>query len=324
MYLKQYELWQTCNNNCAFCFNKENAGKSDNEAKKAALRAVIADLDIVPTQIEDELSIELIGGEFFQGQMDDEEVNALFFQLIDKLVQLRDEKKIAQVVLFVTLTIGAQKDLYKALAILTKDAPENFEVWVSTSYDTEGRFNKTKLANWKKHMGILASTDKIHRNTTIIVTQAFVDSVLSGEFNFREFQDTYKTTLFFKHPLIMLDELAKQGDTEDQIEKYKKAKKDMIKRLPWFLPKRKDTLKVIVKMKAYGLLNRLMGLEYRADDLDAKFGEVGHWVKTRRDKANDVESENETKLPCGHLVTYMCYSGSDKCLLCDRDLYNDD
>ena len=101
-------------------------------------------------------------------------------------------------------------------------------------------------------------------------------------------------------------------------------KEDMLKRLPWFLPKRKDALKVMQKMREHGLLNRLMGLEYRADDLDAKFGEVGHWVKTIRDKEHNIESKNEAKLPCGDLVTYMCYADSDKCLLCDRDLYNDD
>lgn len=324
MFLKQYELWQTCNNNCLFCFNKANAHIDNDEAKIAALRAVIADLDVVPGTIQDKLSIELIGGDFFQGQLHNPSVRTLFFQLMDKLVSLRDSKQIAQVVLFVTLTLGDNKDLYEAIDVLTRNAPADFEVWISTSYDTKGRFDAAKLENWKTHMTRLACIPTIHRNTTIILTQAFVDEVLSGAFDFQDFQDTYQTTLFFKHPLIMLDELAKHGDVSDQIIKYKRAKEDMLKRLPWFLPKRKDALKVMQKMREHGLLNRLMGLEYRADDLDAKFGEVGHWVKTIRDKEHNIESKNEAKLPCGDLVTYMCYADSDKCLLCDRDLYNDD
>lgn len=319
MYLKQYELWQTCQNNCVFCFNKANAWKSDDEAKKLALEAVIEDLD-KQVLLHSDLSIELIGGDFFQGQLSNPDVRDLFFKLIEKLKKLGDSNKIKQVVLFVTLTIGEQEELYKTLDILCSD---NFEVWVSTSYDTKGRFDDKKLENWKKHMSILSKMSTVHLNTTIILTQAFVESVLSGEFNFIDFQLTYNTTLFFKHPLIMLDEIAKQDSSFGQRERYISAKKDMLKRIPWFLPKREDTLKVMSKMAEIGILDRLMGLDYRADDLDAKFAEEGHWVKTIRNKDKNIESENEAKNPCGHLITYMCYSDSDKCLLCDKDTYED-
>lgn len=329
MFLQQYELWQTCNNNCDFCFNKELAGKLVPEQQEKALQAVIQDLDTVVTKHNGDLSIELIGGEFFQGQLSTKKVRDLFFQLITKLKDLADKGLIKQVVLFVTLTIGEQEDLYKSIEILTTNKRPDFEVWISTSYDTKGRFNQPfKLDNWKKHMTKLAGIDSIYRNTTIIFTQDFVEKVLSGELRLEDFKEKYKSTLFFKHPMPHLINTLTTQDLRDQnaseLDVYLFAKEDSIKNTPWFLPKRNDALRVMNKLKELDLLERFMDLTLRADNLYRKFDDQGGWDMTIRDKEHTIESTTEEVNKCGHLIPYMCYSDSDKCIICDKEAMLDD
>ena len=60
-------------------------------------------------------NISLIGGEFFQGQLDDPEIHDLFFKTLKRIFQLYVDKKIGSIWLTCTLTIGNQKDLYELM-----------------------------------------------------------------------------------------------------------------------------------------------------------------------------------------------------------------
>lgn len=320
MFIKQYELWQTCNNNCSFCFNKGEASILDPLKQELALRSVIKDLDLVYEKHGKDVSIELIGGDFFQGQLSTPTVKTLFFDLIKKIKLFGDTGKIRQVVIFATLTEGDQEDLYSTLDILLNNKKSDFDIWVSTSYDTRGRFTtESKLKNWKYHMSKLSKINNVHLNTTIIFTQDFIKKVLSNDFDMDKFQKEYNTTLFFKHPLpIMINGYYTHGMMNPR-DYYLKAKKELLSRNDWFMPLRKDALRVMSIMNNLGILDRLMGLNYRADDLDSKFSDSGEWLKTVRDKSHNIESTTEEKSSCGHLLTYMCYADSDKCLLCDKE-----
>lgn len=322
MYIKQYELWQTCNNNCVFCFNKAGRGLYNPEQQTKSLLFVLSDLDRVVRE-HSSLSIELIGGDFFQGQLVDVKVRELFFQLLQKIKSYGDKGQIKQVVLFATLTIGEQEDLYKALDIVKGGS---MEVWVSTSYDTKGRFNsQSQYDTWDKQMLKLASIKGVYRNTTAIFTQDFCEKVNSGDLDLKEFQDKYKTTLFFKHPLPPLVTNYYLSEDEDSKKVFFQQKEKEIQNIPWFFPRREDALKTMQKMNELGILDRLMGLDYRADDLDSKFTEKKGFLKTVRDKEHRIESTTEDKSPCGHLLTYACYRDSDKCLLCDKEnIYGED
>ena len=329
MFIQQYELWQTCNNNCEFCFNKELAWNLVPKQQEKALQAVLNDLDNVVAKHNGDLSIELIGGEFFQGQLSTQNVRDLFFSVIYKLKDLADKKLIKQVVLFVTLTIGDQKDLFKTLDILTENKQEQFEVWVSTSYDTRGRFNtQQKLDNWEKNMLLLAGRNDILRNTTIIFTQDFVEKVLSGWLNLKDFIMKYKTTVFFKHPMPgLINTMTKEklgiANLSEQ-EVYKIAKKECLKSMPWFLPKRSDAIQVMFKLSELGLLSKFMDLDLRADNLFRQYNENTGWDKTIRDKGQNIESFDEEVSSCGHLIPYRCYADSDKCIICDKENILDD
>jgi DUF2075 family protein len=329
MFIQQYELWQTCNNNCEFCFNKELACKLLPKQQEDSLLAVYNDLDNLVAKHGGNLSIELIGGEFFQGQLSTERVRDLFFSVITKIKSFSDKGLINQVVIFVTLTIGSQKDLYSTLDILTTNKNKDFEVWVSTSYDTRGRFDtKNKLDTWHKNMLYLSKLDSIYRNTTIIFTQDFVDKVLSGELNLKEFIEKYRTTLFFKHPMPNLintvnrDKLIKENLSEQDM--YTLAKKECLKEMDWFLPERDKSIQVMCILKEQGLLSKFMDLGLRADNLFRQYNVDTGWDKTIRDKNKHIESFDEDVSECGHLIPYRCYSDSDKCIICDKENLLDD
>ena len=324
MFIKQYELWQTCNNNCVFCFNKEESGKLQPEKQIDTLKEVLVDLDRVVKEHGGDLSVELIGGEFFQGQLADSRVRDLFFDVIRKLRTLGDAGSLQQVCLFVTLTIGEQLDLYNALDILTGNPSSKLAVWVSTSYDTKGRFTADKLETWKTHMKRLASMPRVYRNTTFIFTQDFAEKVVSGELNLETFRDEYKTTLFFKHPMPNLINQARPEPGMDVLALYKHAKEECLKETPWFLPKRNTAIQAMSIMNSLGCLDRFMNLQYRADDLARQFNKETGWDKTIRDKEKGIESFDEEKNSCGHLVPYMCYADSDKCIMCDKEILLDE
>ena len=320
MFIKQYELWQTCNNNCEFCFNKSQISIINPVQQEKALEFVLLDIDNVVKLHGGNLSVELIGGEFFQGQLSTPRVKELFFNLLKKLAYYGNLGLIKQVCLFVTLTIGNQEDLFRSLDILLKDKTHNFSVWLSTSYDTRGRFRTNEQLNsWKSNMVKLSGFTDINKNTTIIFTQDFVNNVLEGRFNFVSFQKEFGTTLFFKHPLPPLINSYYTNDLDSPVGVYFNAKNKYMGEKDWFFPKRVDSLKVMSMMNSVGILDRLMGLNYRADDLDSKFDASGNSIKTVRDKNHNIESVDEEKSPCGHLLTYRCYSDSDKCMLCDKE-----
>lgn len=324
MFIKQYELWQSCNNNCVFCFNKEAAGKLHPDHQIATLKEVLVDLDRVVKGHAGNLSVELIGGEFFQGQLSYSKVRDLFFQVIHKLRKLGDDGSLQQVCLFVTLTIGDQLDLYNALEILTGNQDSKMAVWVSTSYDTRGRFTNEKLDNWKSHMKRLSVMPRVYRNTTFIFTQDFAEKIVSGELDLYAFSNEYKTTLFFKHPMPNLINQARPEPGLDVLSLYNKAKKECLEETPWFLPKRSTAMKAMSIIHGLGYLDRFMNLQYRADDLARQFNEETGWDKTIRNKEKGIESLDEEKNVCGHLVPYMCYSDSDKCIMCDKEILLDD
>lgn len=322
MFIKQYELWQTCNNNCIFCFNKEGRGLYNPIQQKHSLEFVLKDLDRVVEKHKN-LAVELIGGDIFQGQLRDKEVKALFFTLLRKIKSYGDRGLIKQLVLFCTLTIGEQEDLYSSLDIVLGGP---MEIWVSTSYDTKGRFNsQSQWDTWNKQMLRLSQIPNLYRNTTIIFTQDFCEKVLSGELNLKKFQDKYKTTLFFKHPLPPAVTNYHPKKEEDSKQVFYTQKKAEIERIPWFFPKRQDALKVMAMMNSLGILDRLMGLDYRADDLDNKWDDSRGFLKTIRDKENNIEDKSEDTNSCGHLLSYVCYQDSDRCLLCDKEnIYGED
>lgn len=337
----QWELWQYCNSLCDFCYlGKENR---IHDKKRQVQSIVDLNKSIDNMDFQKYNNISLIGGEFFQGQLDDPEIHDMFFATLRIIFQLYLDKKIGSIWLTCTLTIGDQKDLYElmdlanSMKIYPKKEFGASGLWLCTSWDAAGRFHDEAMKkNWEFHMKNLKNKYPwLKFNTTIILQQAFIDMYLENKFSAKEFMKEFNTTLFFKQcgipPFEPKDlDLPKDLnlDTTDPVEHARvldivkiKAKQKVNKQFTFF-PTRKSFLKFLVKFfeEDKECYDRLFNIAYRSDELHRNFIKNEHDIKNQRFKTETgPEETGKETLPCGHTETYAAYIDSNHCCICDRN-----
>lgn len=309
----QFECWTECNCHCPFCYLGENNNRFT--PKESKLKSLHRTLDTLnnPNIIKDYQLIGFIGGEFFQGQISDPEVNEMFFKVMGKTAELYNNGTIKAVWIPATMMIGHQKDLFKTLSLFQN--PEN--VWIITSWDTVGRFKSQKMKDtW------LDTIKKIHKdfplvkiNVTSILTQDLIERYMNSEFVFSELMQEWGVSFFFKQ----CGNFRGDGET-DTIEMIDIGKKECNTILPKFFPKRKDFIRFLIKFKNQEpefMFDRLFNIEYRADDLVRNFND-GRTANAHRYKGTKMEVDDAEIQECGHPVVYRAYCDSDACVLCDK------
>lgn len=305
----QFELWQQCNNYCEFCYLGTGNRYVSDEIKLANIERVSKLIDnYLLSSTEKFKAIGLIGGEFFQGQLNNPIVKNSFFKLCEKIFIAINEDKISDFWCYCTLTLGEQSDLYTLLDLFAALVDTNkHSFWIQASYDAKGRFNHiSKLINWHKHLYNLQKYPFVKFNITSILTEAFLQDVLSNKFNFKDFQRVYKNTFFLKQPTFTAD-LEKQ---------------ELLQRLPWFFPKRKTYISFLKKVKLENpeIFDEILNINLRSNIMHGQLDE-GNLLPQIRDKTTWEEyipnAENEPHLHCGHELYYACYSDSNACCLCD-------
>ncbi len=315
----QWELWQYCNSLCKFCYlgkdnrihNKERQHKSLNDLNRA--------LDVLDYSKYNNIS--LIGGEFFQGQLNDRDTHDLFFSVIKKIFQLYLDKKIGSMWITATITIGDQKHLYELLdlaesmRIFPKEEYGASGLWICTSWDAAGRFHSKEMENnWEYHMkNIKKKYPWIKLNTTIILQQKLIDMYLNEEWSAHRFSEEFSTTLFFKQCGIPSYESDKDRLT---------AKAELQKRFPFF-PTRNSFIRFLIKFSRDDreYFDRLFNIMYRSDELHRNFWEIEHDTVNFRQKSESGPEENgRSTLPCGHTDSYAAYIDGDQCCICDRNV----
>ena len=187
----QYELWKDCRNGCKFCFNK---GQPDVD-KVQSLLYVTSKLNEKEVDLYNEVGF--IGGEFFDNQLDDENVKRLFYDLF----VICKDKGFDKIYVTTSLLFNIIKhlvpflDFLKSLGILEKTL-------LCTSWDIWGRFHTAEMLElWENNMLELHEMFpelKIHTET--IVTQAFIDAVLEDKFSISRFCKKFDTRMDFIEP----------------------------------------------------------------------------------------------------------------------------
>lgn len=333
----QFELWEECNSRCKFCYLGHNNICTPDHLKIKALDDALLFLNN-KEKIADYNTLSYIGGEFFQGQMQNQIVKDKFFKLMYKTAELQISGQIKEVWIMCTLTIGNQEDLYTSLEILKNEylkvnKPELInQIWIVTSYDTIGRFHTQKMLDtWNYHMKHIHELyPLIHFNTSTILTQDLIMKYLKDEFSFNEFMKKYNTSMFFKQPSPGPIEQYQIKARLNTAEGRKEAKQVMEEMIPGFFPKREDFLQFLIKFKddCPHLYNKLFNIQYRADDLyrnynDDKEGHRMQYNHRQKDAINEVPKDAPVELNpvnnCGHLLDYAAYIDSDECMICDRE-----
>ena len=303
----QFELWEECNSKCRFCY----LGKANN-ITPAAIK--VKNLDSVLAKIS---SLDLyqkvnclayIGGEFFQGQLNDKNVKHRFLELMQKTSQLLDEKYIDETWISATLTLGDQADLYEAL----NEFSDLSKVWILTSYDTLGRFHSEKMKNnWLKNLAMLRQySNDLKINITSILTGDFIQHYLDNSLDIQSIAEKYHCSMFWKPPCPI--------DRQDDVHKTKRQVNSI---LPNFFPTRTQFLEFLFKYKSTEsefLYDKLFNMKYRSDYLEkyTKGFNVSHRIKKQ---SIEVTDQDCCILKCGHSSQYQIYIDSDACAICDKE-----
>lgn len=306
----QYELWRECNSKCTFCTISNYNLCTPKNLKLKSLQTAIDEISVLPKDKYE--VVGFIGGEFFQGQLNDKDVFDKFVELIKVTNDVLNKDYIKYIWINATLNIGNQEHLYEILKYIDKKD----RLWLLTSYDLLGRFHTPKMEEtWNFHMmKIQKEYPEININTTGILTGRFINAYLSGEMNLKEFKEKYHTQLFFKNPV-------KPGHLTE------KTNAEVNELLGDFFPKRKDFLDFLKKyIKEEGIYeyDKLISMELRANEVRKNYNnEDEQNVIFIRDREHEIEGEvrnfeEDFRLKCGHNNSCACYVDSDKCIICDK------
>ena len=307
----QFQLWQQCNSLCKFCYLGTANRITPDQLKISALEKVIEKIQDL-TLFEKFDTLSYLGGEFFQGQLNNPKVKQLFFKLMKISAQYLEKNIIKNVYIYATLTIGNQQDLYETLKLFNKKDG----LWILTSYDTFGRFHTSKMEqNWKYHMKkIYQLYPQIKFNTTTILSDDCITKYLNNQLSFKNMMKQYHTEFFFK-----------------QCGSSSGIKQEMIESVPGFFPPRKKFIQFLKKFKSEQqsyMWNKLFNIYYRADVLYRNFNDKQHQMTLNirhKDSKNEIQTNNKNEMltnTCGHLLAYAAYSDCDKCVLCDKEMIN--
>ena len=297
------ELWEECNNFCEFCFIDSFNKKTNDDIK---LNNIQLAKDILNKINEPKKAFGLIGGEFFQGQLNTSFIKDSFYDLCKLIFDKMNNELIEDFWCCCTLTIGNQQDLYHLIDLFNKTIKnkEKHKFWILTSYDTKGRYtSKQKFDNWNNHMLNLQQYPFIKFNVTSILSQDFCEKVIKNKLNLNEFRQKYQCKLFFKQP------------TQTRCGK----KEELNKKISWFFVKRKTFLEFLQKIKKdyTELFDEILNIDLRADTVYSEIRGIKEIDPHIRNKETWDETDSDYNAKCGHIINYQCYSDSDACCLCD-------
>lgn len=307
----QFELWEECNSRCKFCYLGNNNIHTEDSVKIQNIRNVIDKISDRGFLKNDEIDcLAFIGGEFFQGQMDNPEVKSEFLRMMGIVNGYLEDGTINQVWISATLTIGDQKDMYDTLKCF-KDLSK---VWILTSYDTIGRFHTEKMKqDWLDNLARLREYSKdVKINITSILTGDFIDRYIDGTLDLYQISEKYDCAIFLK-PTCSTNRLKEGTDNKEQTNE----------KIPNFFPTREKFLQFLMKYKAQEesfMYDKLFNMKFRSDYL-YKYSngfKKSHRIKDKFQE--DMDGETDV-LPCGHSSQYKIYVHDDKhCAVCDKEM----
>ena len=193
----QFELWRECNNLCKMCF----LGLENRTTPKATKLESLQEAIDMTLDFNGEI-IAIIGGEFFQGQINDPEVHKKFYEFVSIVINKLNKEEIKSSWVTATLTDEKPKHLVEFLDYVKKNWNGNGTLFICTSYDTIGRFHtEQKRLNWMENMDLIHKTDpRIKLNTTMILTNDLMETYLNNKIDFTDFSLKFNTSLMIKHP----------------------------------------------------------------------------------------------------------------------------
>lgn len=235
----QYNLWLSCNNNCSFCCNLKESKEETDADRIRSLKYVLDLLDL--DEVKEYQRIGIIGGEFFQKQLNNPEIKDLFYQVLEKISGFVQDWMI-QFNFTATLITDNRADLIEFLEFL-KSKEILHKSMLCTSYDTIYRFhNDIARKLWIQNMKWLhVAYPELSLHTEFVITQHLIDTVLNNKLNFKDFSQEYCCSVDFLEPVASLISFS--------------SKDSFVQTVSDFLPHRQDFLKFLRKVYSENQVN---------------------------------------------------------------------
>lgn len=202
MYKKIYEflVWDNCNNNCQFCWQREQPRLYDYNKRIMILNEVLN--FIKSDKFEKGSHILICGGEIFDKPSDFTALSSFFFNII----QFMKQGIVDLLYINTNLIYTDMSGVWDLLSHL-EEAGLISRIRFTTSYDVEGRFksieseklmlrNLEDVGNKYSNMHIVANT---------ILTKPACEAILSGKLNLKKFMETNNCWVNLI-PYIVLDD----------------------------------------------------------------------------------------------------------------------
>lgn len=298
----QVELWEDCNHHCAFCYLNEHRRHTSVVQR---LEAIGEALEIAYTADKEYEAFGLIGGEFFDGQLETPELKKSFKNLITHLDALISVGKFKQVWVTAALMADARYDF----KFVMEDVKNKDKFLICTSYDTKGRFRtQARREMWFNNVYFVKGMGfKVHIQT--IVTSDFINEALTTDILS---QLSNGTMLDFKTPTPHRDSyidavLNKSG------REYRDIIKENMNKFPnnFFICDRNDFIRFLMRVK------EVLGPEKLEAFCSNEVRSATLHLLSKGIVIEDRWGEGIENAPCGHPWDSYCYKDSDKCARCD-------
>lgn len=243
----QFELWKDCKIGCKFCCNKGQQSVNKIDSLKFVINYLEEDNDINSFN-----EIGFIGGEFFNGELEDKETKELFYKLFE-ILSTKSFKKI-----YIMTSLIFDLNLYfNEFILYLKQLNLIDKVLICTSYDLKYRFHTQEREQlWRDNMKYCINQYPLLRlHVEIILTQFFIDAVLSNEFSITDFQNEFHCGIDYMEPSSGL---------------FYTDKKECASDLPGFFPTKKSYIKFLKKVAIDNKeidLNTFLSMDVRADKM---------------------------------------------------------
>lgn len=274
----EFLVWDNCNNNCKFCFQRENPILFDHSGRKMVLDETIN--FIKSDKFIKGSHILICGGEIFDKPRDFEILDDFFCKILKFMVD-------GTVDLLYINTNLIYKDLLGVDRLLQRIRTLNLfdRLRFTTSYDLEGRFKSKEdeelmLSNLRLLSGIYKDL-KVVTNT--ILTKQVCEKILDGTFNPKHFCDSFRCDINLIPYIVYTKELSA---SREQIFKALLKTNDLID----------------------GYFKRYTNnLTLKQDKLLYKYNKL-----TKR-----LEFVSCGNSECGHSENFKLYSEDKRCFICD-------
>ena len=221
----QFELWKNCNNKCKFCEHLFDQVSTDEQK--------IIDLqyfnnELIQPFIDNYNVIGFIGGEFFDDQINNNNVKQLFYDLFVKCAQKKYRNKIDKIYIATSFIYNINKHLLSFIEFLKRQNLLDI-VYFCTSYDLKHRFHTNYHHQlWSNNVKYLNKilTTKIH--VEIILTKTLIDAILNAKFNVNTFKKEYNVDVDFIEPSF-ISQLKDKQSTHNFVSDFFPTRSSFIK-----------------------------------------------------------------------------------------------